>query len=147
MTSQFNLQELATASPYRLLKQLREEDPVHFSSELKGWVLTRYVDVKNALEDEATYSASRMQPFFDNLSEQRAEKIAMLRRYIPLWLVFRGPPDHTRLRQVMRTPLAQKAMSGLRIKVSELVDELIVRYKSPRPLFTTHCWHRYPISA
>lgn len=125
MTSQFNLKELATASPYRVLAQLREEDPVHWSSELKGWVLTRYADVKTALEDETTYSASRMQPFFDSLSEEKAEKVAMLRRYIPLWLVFRGPPDHTRLRQALRAPLAQKAMLGLRENVSDLVDKLI----------------------
>ena len=41
MTHQFDLQELATASPYGLLKQLREQDPVHFSPALKGWVLPR----------------------------------------------------------------------------------------------------------
>ena len=125
MTGQFNLKELATASPYPVLAQLREADPVHWSSELKGWVLTRYVDVKNALEDGATYSASRMQPFFDSLSEERAEKVAMLRRYIPLWLVFRAPPDHTRLRQALRSPLSPKAMLTLRDKVVDLVDQLI----------------------
>jgi cytochrome P450 len=125
MSSPFNFKELATDSPHRLLKQLREEDPVHWSADLRGWVLTRYADVKSALEDEETYSASRMKPFFESLRHEQAAKVETLRRYISLWLVFRGPPDHPRLRQVLRAPLAHKAMTGLREKVGALVDELI----------------------
>lgn len=125
MTKQYALKELSSHSPYRLLKQLQQEDPVHWSDELGGWVLTRYADVKDALENEATYTASRMQPFFESLTSERAAKVQTLRRYIPLWLVFRGPPDHPRLRQVLRAPLAHKAMGGLRETVSALVDELI----------------------
>ena len=125
MTGQFNLKELATASPYRVLAQLREEDPVHWSAELKGWVLTRYGDVKTALADEENYSSSRMQPFFDSLSKEKAAQVEMLSRYIPLWLVFRQAPDHTRLRQALRAPLGQSAMANLREKVARLVDDLI----------------------
>jgi cytochrome P450 len=125
MTGQFNLKELATASPYGVLAQLREEDPVHWSAELKGWVLTRYGDVRTALADEENYSSSRMQPFFDSLSKEKAAQVEMLSRYIPLWLVFRQAPDHTRLRDALRAPLGQSAMSNLRDKVGNLVDSLI----------------------
>jgi cytochrome P450 len=125
MTTQFNLSELATASPYGVLAQLREEDPVHWSPELKAWLVTRYADVKTVLEDEQTYSASRMRPFFESLNSVQADSVRTLRQYIPLWLVFRAPPDHTRLRKVMRAPLAQKAMAGLRDRIGLMVDELI----------------------
>ncbi len=125
MATRFNLDALSTASSYALLDQLRSEEPVYWSPELKAWLLTRYADVKTALENDETYSASRMRPFFDSLSPAKAETIKTLRQYIPLWIVFRSPPDHGRLRQVMRAPLAQKAMAGLRERISSLVDSLI----------------------
>ena len=125
MTALFNLNELATAAPYGLLTQLREEDPVHWSPELKAWLVTRYADVKRTMENEEIYSASRMRPFFDSLDPVQADRVKTLGQYIPLWIAFQTPPDHTRLRLVMRVPLAQKAMSGLRERISLLVDELI----------------------
>lgn len=128
MTARFNLGKLATSSPYGVLTRLREEDPVHWSPGLKAWLVTRYQDVKTVLEDDETYSASRMRPFFDSLDPVQADKIRTLGQYIPLWIVFRAPPDHTRLRQVMRVPMAQKAMAGLRERISELVDELIDQF-------------------
>ena len=33
------------ADPYPILHRLREEDPVHWSDSIGGWVLTRYDDV------------------------------------------------------------------------------------------------------
>ena len=39
------------ADPFPLYRQMREEDPVHWSPRLKSWVLTRYDDVKAALLD------------------------------------------------------------------------------------------------
>lgn len=125
MTASFNLGDLATASPYHVLARLREEDPVYWSADLRGWVVSRYADVKATIENEDLYSASRMRPFFDSLGPDRAQKVQTLSQYIPLWIVFQSPPDHTRLRHVMRTPLAQKATNGLRDRISLLVDELI----------------------
>lgn len=125
MTVPFNLGELATGSPYAVLARLREEEPVHWSLDLKAWVVTRYPDVKTVLENEEIYSASRMRPFFDSLDPVRAERVKTLRQYLPLWIVFQAAPDHTRLRRVMRAPLAQKAMNGLRDNVAGIVDSLI----------------------
>lgn len=125
MTVPFNLSELATGSPYAVLARLRDEDPVHWSADLKAWIVTRFADVKEVLENEEIYSASRMRPFFDSLDPVRAERVKTLRQYVPLWIVFQTAPDHTRLRRVMRAPLAQKAMNGLRDNVAGIVDSLI----------------------
>ena len=125
MAAQFNLGALATAEPYAVLSQLREEDPVHWSPDLKGWILTRYDDVKRALMDEDAYSVGRMEPFFASLPAEKAATVGTLARYIPLWLVFRGAPDHPRLRKIMNAPFAAKAMAELRPTLTRLVDELI----------------------
>lgn len=125
MSAHFDLSALATAEPYRVLAQLRDEDPVHWSRELKAWILTRYDDVKRALMDEETYSVGRMEPFFRSLPPAKGAQVKTLARYIPLWLVFRGPPDHPRLRTIMNAPFAAKALASLRPNLLKLVDELI----------------------
>jgi cytochrome P450 len=66
-----------------------------------------------------------MEPFFASLPPNRSSEVRTLARYIPLWLVFRGPPDHPRLRKAMNAPFAAKALAQLRPTLAELVDGLI----------------------
>ena len=37
------------ANPYPVFRQLQDEDPVHWSDILNGWVLTRYAHVLSSL--------------------------------------------------------------------------------------------------
>ena len=50
------------ADPYPVLRQLREEEPLHRSQVLGGAVLTRYADVKACLNDPRL-SSDRITPF------------------------------------------------------------------------------------
>ena len=47
------------ADPYATYRRLREQDPVHWSEELRHWVPTRYADVVSVLKDERFSAASR----------------------------------------------------------------------------------------
>lgn len=125
MTSAFNVSALTTAQPYGELAKLRTQDPVHWSPALKAWLVTRYADVTTVLQDEETYSASRMRPFFDGMKPEQAQSIATLQRYIPLWVAFRTGDDHTRLRGVLRKAFSPKTINEMRKHVVVLVDELI----------------------
>src|SRR5882762_5601631 len=87
------------ADPFPLYRRMRDEDPAHWSPALKAWVLTRYDDVKRVCLD-ATMSSDRLRPFFASLPSVEAARIQDLIRYLTLWMVFRDPPDHTRLRRL-----------------------------------------------
>jgi cytochrome P450 len=50
------------ADPYPTFHRLQAEDPVHWSEPLGGWVLTRYADVRAAL-NEPRLSSDRITPF------------------------------------------------------------------------------------
>src|SRR5262245_57495319 len=39
------------ADPHALFHRMRQEDPVHWSEAIQGWVLTRYDDVSQAFRD------------------------------------------------------------------------------------------------
>lgn len=128
MTFTFDPKAVARAeNPFPVFARLREEDPVHWNATLKGWVLTRYDDVRRALR-APEYSSDRLRPFFDNLPPEEKKKLADLGGLIPLWLVFRNPPDHTRLRSIMNPAFVPGAMARMREGITVLVDELIDRF-------------------
>jgi cytochrome P450 len=115
------------ADPYPAFRRLREEDPAHWSPALKGWVLTRYADVKGCMTDER-YSADRISPFRNNLSEGERARIPDLLRDLGYWMVFNDPPLHTRLRGLANQAFTSRAVERLKPRVTELVDDLVDRF-------------------
>src|SRR3954465_8157120 len=87
------------ADPFPLYRGLRDAEPAHWSPRLKAWVLTRYEDVRRVCLD-TRMSSDRLRPFFATLPSAEATRVAELMRYLTLWMVFRDPPDHTRLRRL-----------------------------------------------
>jgi len=112
------------ADPFPLYQRLRDEDPAHWSPRLKAWVLTRYDDVKRVCLD-STMSSDRLRPFFATLPPPEAAKVAELERYLTLWMVFRDPPEHTRLRRLAAKVFHVRSISALRPNVERLTRWLL----------------------
>ena len=112
------------ADPYPLFAGMRDEDPCHWSPRLKSWVLTRYDDVK-AVTQDGTMSSNRLQPFFASMPSDEAKKIADIIRYLSLWMVFKDPPEHTRLRRLTSKVLHVKSMQGMRPQIEGIAAWLL----------------------
>jgi cytochrome P450 len=112
------------ADPYPVYRRLREEDPVHWSTRLKAWVLTRYDDVRQVLLDHEI-SSDRMRPFFATLPGPEAARIANIIRYLSPWMVFRDPPEHTRIRRLTGKVFHVQSMHAMRPAVEELAAWLL----------------------
>jgi cytochrome P450 len=112
------------ADPFPLYARMRDQDPAHWSADLKAWVLTRYEDVKRVCLDE-TMSSDRLRPFFAKLPSPEAARIQDLIRYLTLWMVFRDPPDHTRLRRLASKVFHVRSMQALRPNVEALTAWLL----------------------
>jgi cytochrome P450 len=112
------------ADPFPLYQRLRDEDPVHWSPRLKAWVLTRYEDVKRVCLDSGM-SSDRLRPFFATLPPAEAQKLAELARYLTLWMVFRDPPEHTRLRRLAAKVFHVRSIHALRPNVEGLTRWLL----------------------
>ena len=101
------------ADPFPLYQRLRDEDPAHWSTRLKAWVLTRYDDVKRVCLD-TSMSSDRLRPFFATLPPPEAKRVEELARYLTLWMVFRDPPEHTRLRRLAAKVFHVRSINALR---------------------------------
>jgi cytochrome P450 len=116
----------AVADPQGALAALRESDPVHWSPRHRGWVITRYDDVAAALLDHERLSSDRVTSVFEGkLSPEQREQRAPTFRILGDWLVFRDPPSHTRLRDLVRSAFTVRAVEQLRPRVAGLVDGLL----------------------
>jgi cytochrome P450 len=114
------------ADPFPLYRTMRDEDPAHWSPLLKAWVLTRYEDVKRVCLD-ANMSSDRLRPFFATLPSAEAGRVSELIRYLTLWMVFRDPPEHTRLRRLAAKVFNVRSINVLRPRIEALAGWLLDR--------------------
>ena len=110
----FDLGNPATnANPFPEFARLRVEDPVHWSPAMKAWIVTRYADVKQVALNNRQISADRLTPFFKTNPEYQKGSIESLVRYLNHWMVFRDPPEHTRLRRLVNGAFKPPVIAAL----------------------------------
>jgi cytochrome P450 len=112
------------ADPFPLFRRMQDEDPCHWSPRLKAWVLTRYEDVRGVCQDK-DMSSDRLRPYFATLPPQEALRIAEIMKYLSLWMVFRDPPEHTRLRRLTSKVFHVKSMHAMRPRIEALMRWLM----------------------
>ncbi|MGA8006402.1 MAG: cytochrome P450 [Burkholderiales bacterium] len=112
------------ANPFPLYARLQDEDPAHWNPRMKAWVLTRYDDVKRVCLDREI-SSDRLRPFFASLPGAEAGRIGDIIRYLSLWMVFRDPPEHTRLRRLTSKVFNVRSMHAMRERIGALCGWLL----------------------
>lgn len=112
------------ADPYPAYKILQAEDPVHYSTALRSWILTRYDDVRPSLNDPRL-SADRISPYIAHLPPGEREKIKTVGPLLQKWAVFMDPPDHTRMRKLLNHGFTSTALAEFSPKVEAIVERMI----------------------
>jgi cytochrome P450 len=115
------------ADPYPAYAAMRGKSPVYWSPVLRGWVLTRYRDVRAALMDPKL-SADRITPFMESLPPARRVALSGLELILTRWAVFVDPPAHTRLRGLMNKAFTPPAIAALRPRIETITHGLIDRF-------------------
>lgn len=112
-------------NPHPIFARLRAEDPVHWSEPMSGWIVTGYDDIVDGLTSSDVFSAERLTNVRKHLPEGVRPMAEDILRYLNSWMVFRDPPDHTRLRRHMAGVLNLPTFEALRGTVSELTTMLL----------------------
>ncbi|MGI9592047.1 MAG: cytochrome P450 [Myxococcota bacterium] len=110
-------------NPYPQYHALRAADPVHRSDLFDGWVLTRHRDVFGALRapgfsvDRSATDPVQNVPL-PRIREEFRDVSEGLRRV----LMFVDPPDHTRIRRLVRQVFGHREMWAHRARIQALAD-------------------------
>lgn len=107
--------------PYPLYRRLRETDPVHRSS-LGFWVVSGYADVASIQHDPRCDRGLRPD---DNVYTFWGGPDSPISTEARRWMLLMNPPDHTRLRGLVRSAFRYRALTALRCRIQQLVDDLI----------------------
>jgi len=103
------------ADPYCYFAALRAERPVHRLPD-DSYLLTRYDDMVAVYRDPATWSSDKKLDFKPKFGD------SPLYEHHTTSLVFRDPPDHTRIRKLFQAAFTRKALAALEPRIHELVD-------------------------
>jgi cytochrome P450 len=131
----FVLSPAVRRRPHGQYRVLRAVDPVHHSP-FGLWVLSRHADVVAALRrssfgnDEAKADMDSLTPgpLRPLISRQRPARVEG--RFLEVFensMLFRDPPDHTRLRALVAKAFTPKRVEAVAGRVGALVDELLER--------------------
>ena len=111
--------------PYPTYKRLRDKDPVHWSPLMDSWVFSRYKHVDSILRDHKRFSndtRKRGNPSHIDESFDLNNQPSML---------FRDPPDHTRLRALVSRAFTPAVIEGLAGHIRTIADDLLDQIDDP----------------
>lgn len=115
------------SNPYPVLKLLREQDPVHWSDSIGGWIATRYSDILVTFRSFDQYSnEGRLARAVEHLSPESRCRLAQFQEhYRTRGLLHSDPPDHTRLRALVTKAFSPRIVEALRPRIQQLADRII----------------------
>ena len=121
------------ADPYPVYRHYRETDPVHWgiaaNRQLSGaWYLFRYEDVMQVLEDRRFgREGYKVRDDIETAPVPKAYK--GFSSMVSNWMVFRDPPNHTRLRLLVNKAFSPKTLENIRPSIVEIADDLLARVR------------------
>lgn len=98
------------ANPHPVWRRMRDEAPLYRNEEHDFYALSRFKDVMEASVDTATYSSAHG-TVLDMMTEEPNESPMM---------IFRDPPEHTRLRKLVSRAFSPRRMSALEPRIREI---------------------------
>jgi len=109
------------ANPYPLYRRLRTEDPVHWDPFLHAWVVTRYSDVVNVLQN---FSALRT-PTPEQLKAMGLEQMIPIAQLMVRLMLFMEGAGHTRLRGLCSQAFTPVRVEALRVHIQDIANRLL----------------------
>ncbi len=119
------------ADPYPVYRQYRESDPVHWgitpNPRLTGtWYVFRYADVMQIL-DSPKFGREAQKVRGDDAGSPVPAAFQGFRSMVSNWMVFRDPPNHTRLKTLVNKVFSPRVVENLRPAIVEIADGLLDR--------------------
>lgn len=118
----FFMDPALVANPYPIYNRLLSEGPIHFDPDINTWVIVGYAEVSAGLRD-SRLSAERM-PDATTMPPEWAPAQPIL-ELVSRQMLFRDPPDHTRLRGLVSKAFTPRMIEQMRGDIKNIVDGLL----------------------
>ena len=105
--------------PYPYYRHLRQHAPCYHNAARDIWVLSRYQDVRAALNEPDAFSST--------------QGVGYERRPVPMMIAY-DPPEHTRLRRIVAGRFTPRALAAWEPRIEEVVRELFDQLLSAGPI-------------
>lgn len=121
------------ANPYPFYERLRTEDPVSHYEErgVRLWLLTRWADIAGVLRHPHASVDRPFQPrptpLPPGVRPETLHPLARALRALSRVMLFRDPPDHTRLRGLVNKAFTPRVVERVRPRIEAVVEELLGR--------------------
>ena len=109
--------------PYPFYEQLRRTDP-YYRSPFGFYAVVRDRDVRAVLTDKR-FGRAFMSPPSDRIPKPQIHKPIV--QSTTKWMMFRNPPDHTRLRGLFVKAFTAKRILDMRPRIQAIVDQALDR--------------------
>jgi cytochrome P450 len=111
------------ADPFPFYERFREHDPVHDTG-FGLWIVSSYEHCRSALRDP------RFSAEFRTMSDYEATMEAVgrntpVQELMERLMLFRDPPDHTRLRSLVQRAFTPRMIEGMRERTAEVCEGLL----------------------
>ena len=117
--------EDAVRDPHTYFAALREHDPVFWNERHRAWVLTRHSDIGTALRS-TLLTAERITPFASAVKlAAESDNVDVTFQVLKDWLVFKDPPEHTRLRRLVARAFTPTVVRARMEEIGQTIDELV----------------------
>ncbi|MDO8307254.1 MAG: cytochrome P450 [Actinomycetota bacterium] len=115
------------ADPLDTLRQLQQEDPVHWSDAIGGWLVTRFDDVVSTFKQVEYFSnEGRLAKASAYLPAEAREQFRPFEdHYNTKGILHSDPPDHTRLRALVLTAFNPRVVEAMRPRIESIVNDLL----------------------
>ncbi|MGW0180224.1 cytochrome P450 [Nocardia sp. NPDC003345] len=104
--------------PHEIYRRLRAEAPAYFNPRYGLWALSRYADVAPGMKNFETFSSAEGITLDMVLDPEHAKPD------IPM-IIMMDPPDHTRMRNLVRKVFTPRAIAALEPMVRDTVETFV----------------------
>lgn len=114
----------AVRDPYPLFAALHAEAPVQWNERYGAWMVLGYREVLDGFRNRAL-SSDRILPA--DGGQRLPPRLRAALEVLSRWLVFKDPPDHSRLRRLVMRSFTSRAVDRIRDRIEAIVAGLLER--------------------
>jgi pimeloyl-[acyl-carrier protein] synthase len=111
--------------PYPTYRAMRERDPVHRSWLGAGWVLTRFADIRQLLNDPRLGNDLHLANWWKWIEKRQLKAGRTQEELDDPNLIMSDPPRHTRLRALVNKAFTPDSIRALAPKIHRIAGELL----------------------